>query len=736
MLLPVLKLLPYRVQHVPYDAKYPPLSVLDINIRDHNPQLPERPSLNRTIFTSDPHIIRDPPFQILQIPQHTLLSFTMPKRARSPSSSPVAVKKQKMDDSLSPPITPVAYAAVPEASNAITPVPLEVIAPSTADVGNATEDLKVSTPVSAPVKAIKGKAATKKAAPKLRTKDKKKGPQKAATVQNGFIAWTPTDAQLAKSTDNTWWGIKPTSGSRRPPGVQPSARTSKGATNPPMFEDRGFRFKRGTRHVKYFGPLKPEGADNGPDLDQEDLLVIKLVDMRMDKKTGLPRRRAEVYYTKHGKPADWNNMQAIKALNDRRTQAIDRVTEDAPWTKLERKYLAQLLTDNPDASIWELAELHNDHFMDKDCTTGLGLELSEGRTVESVRYEYVTYKPLYDAGEVPETRWSRNKSKQGARLSERMEEMFGKPDQKLANEHDTDSDADADENAEESEEKTTKPKKKVTPKKATPKKEPKSKKDSTESRKKAAPKAKKPTKKCATVVDETEDEGELIIQAAIAMAAQPKFNDADEELLQLAGVYNPEEIRTSPRRLSFSSDSSLSDVPSDLQSPSDSPLAVPSKTKAPTGSPSTNLANIPDSPLSDAPSDLESPGTQEYNAALATIEKEAVATVIASENSKSPQPTLVMTKETVIKETTTVEEQTEDEVVVAETQIIIAQEEIEDSVGDAIEEQVTPVKSPRPGVLPTPRAIRDIEIDENYDDEDEDADDDEDEGANEDDYDL
>jgi hypothetical protein len=321
----------------------------------------------------------------------------MPKRSRSPSvslsSSEHAVKKQKNEDIVPAPVTPSADAAVPEVPTAVAPGPVDVITSDDVDVEEATEDPEVDSPVAAPAKATKGKAAAKKTSPK-----------KPPTCSQVFDGWKPTAAQVAKPTNNTWWGIKPTTGAARPPGVQPSARTSNGATNPPMWEDRGFRFKRGSRYVKYFGPVKPEGADDGPDLDQEDLLVLKMVDMRTVKKTNLPKRTAETYVNPHGKPNDWNDMQAIKLLNDRRTQALDRITRDAPWTKREREYLAQLLTDKPDASIWELAELHNDHFMGQECTDDIGFELSEGRTVESVRYEYVTYKPLYDAGEVPETR--------------------------------------------------------------------------------------------------------------------------------------------------------------------------------------------------------------------------------------------------------------------------------------------------------------------------------------------
>ncbi|KAL5116352.1 hypothetical protein ACEQ8H_005700 [Pleosporales sp. CAS-2024a] len=282
---------------------------------------------------------------------------------------------------------------------------------------------------------------------------KRRGNPKAATVHEGFDAWKPDPAALSKPDNNGWWGLKPVSGDARPDAEQPSARKSNGATNPPMFEDRGFRFKRGSRYVKYFGPVKPEGADDGPDLDQEDLLVIRVIDMRTTTKGRKPtaqdvavepKRTTNVYFCDHGKPKDWNSMQTIKALNDRRSQAIDRITQDAPWTKMEREYLGQLLAETPDASIWDLTERHNDRFMNKDCVLAVGWELSPGRTVESVRHEYVTYKPLYDRGDVPVTRWSRDKTAQGERTTRKMNTVFGTPRliRQLQNGRAADSDSD------------------------------------------------------------------------------------------------------------------------------------------------------------------------------------------------------------------------------------------------------------------------------------------------------
>jgi hypothetical protein len=391
---------------------------------------------------------------------------------------------------------------------------------------------------------------------------KKSAPTKQPPVHLAFDPWRPN---VTVPPANPFWGIKPRTGDARPHADQPSARDSNAATNPPLWEDRTYRFKRGSRYVKYFGPIKPEGADDGPDLDQEDLLVIKLIDMRpKSKHERSPRRTPTFYCFESGKPKDWNSMQAIKALNDRRGQAIDRITADAPWTRNERDYLASLLVEHPDASIWELTELHNDYFMDREFADSTGFafaQLSTGRTVESVRHEYLTYKPAYDNGAAPEgVRWRKDKSVAGKALeaSKRMEKAFGPSSKKLENEFDgaTGSGDDASDD-----EGTKKSAKKAAAKKV--------------ASKRAAATSKK------LVIKKAQKESEHQIKAAQDMAQQPKLADEDEDLLNLAGLNAPEQIRaspprTSPRRaFSFSSDSDMSDVP-EPEARATCPVSTPS----------------------------------------------------------------------------------------------------------------------------------------------------------------
>ncbi|KAF1935930.1 hypothetical protein EJ02DRAFT_438890 [Clathrospora elynae] len=299
-----------------------------------------------------------------------------------------------------------------------------------------------------------------------------------ASTTPGEKSKRPPPKGVAIPPPNLFWGMKPLPGGPRPDPVQPSARDSNGATHPPMWEDRKYRFKRGSRYVKYFGPIAPENLNGLPEtLDQEELLVIPLIDMRPKCKKDPTPRRTPLMYTYGGKPKDWNHMQSIKALNDRRYQGIDRTTVDAPWTRMEREYLASLLGEFPDASIWDLTEQHNDRFMGKDFVHGTGFpfaNLSTGRTVESIRYEYTTYKPAYDQGQAPDmVRFRNDFSTEGktTRASKRMQNSFGLHSKALELAYDKDIDVDAeDEGAGEDNEDCRKTSKKAMTKTRAPKK--------------------------------------------------------------------------------------------------------------------------------------------------------------------------------------------------------------------------------------------------------------------------
>jgi hypothetical protein len=631
------------------------------------------------------------------------ITATMPpKRSASTSSTEERPSKKQKMTQISTPVTPAAEFPVaetpegesPETSSKITIVeqPKPLRQEDTGEIVDAPNSSDVNASFVKHAKATRVKAVRKKPPP----------------VREAFVP-LETKPTVTIPAASPFWGIKPVSGDPRPHANQPSARDSNGATNPPMWEDRKFRYKRGSRYVTYFGPIKPEGADDddAEQLDQEDLLLMTLMDMRpKSKHDQTPRRMPTFYCFDAGTPKDWNDMQSIKCLNDRRGQAIDRLTLDAPWQPIEREYLVRLLMENPDASIWELTELHNDHFMGKEFVGSTGFnfnQLSLGRTVESVRHEYVTYKPAYDSGEAPggiRFRVDRSLAGKALTASKRMEKAFGPASKKLAKNFDDaagsgDEDGGSDgESGDECGEKTPKPAKK-TPKKAIPKR-----------------KKKSPTNKSQVIVN-SENEGEQQVEAATRMAQQPKLAEDDEELLTLAGLDDPEQIRSSPspaprsrtpspspsrrfytgrpRALSFSSGSDLSDPPSDLESPTASQKRKAITAPAPV--PKKRVRTVSPFAISEAPSEAESPGAADYEAALATIEKEAVSAIIASQQ---PEPEALVIKQAVVTKK-------------------IMETVIEQAV--AVEQPVTPAATPEAKVTPSPRALRDVEIDDNYDDD-------------------
>jgi hypothetical protein len=460
---------------------------------------------------------------------------TMPpsnkRRASSPAAEEMTPKKQKLDGAIhtthaTPVVDPLLLDA-PEAAGAAELQPQEATGID-AHVGQPTSPMADDKTTTSPKKTVSFK---KSPAP-----NKTPSPKNPA-VQQGFSPWKPTITAPAPSP---FWGIKPKTGDPLPHPNQPSARDSDAATNPPMWEDRGFRIKRGSRYVKYFGPMKPEGAENGPDLDQEDLLVVKLIDMRAtNSRDKMPRCKPIYYAYEHGKPKNWDDMQTIKALNDRRGQAIDRMTLDTPWSRMEREYLAQLFREFPDGSIWDLTMRFNDRFMDQDHTLDTAFSfnsISTGRTVESVRHQYMTFKPAYDAGEMPPAvRFKFDPSLEGNELrkSKKMEQVFGPSDKKLENEWDADKDDEGEvSHGSDSEEQDG------TPAKMNPK-------NAAKTVRRAPPK-KRVTKKSQATVVESNDEMDIDVVAANQMAQQPKLADEDEEVLELAGAYRPKDLRISP----------------------------------------------------------------------------------------------------------------------------------------------------------------------------------------------
>jgi hypothetical protein len=405
----------------------------------------------------------------------------------------------------------------PTDDNEDTPLASETVASTPkkkkgAKVVTPKKGAKAFTPKEKDAEAADPKKGSKAGGPKAKPK---KPP-----VADGFLPYTP---KLKKPEPNDFWGRKPVPGDPRPDPDQPSARASNGQTNPPLWENRGYRYKRGERYVKHHYTVEPKNIQSLPrDRDQEVLLEVPVIDMRPkhasannSRPQDLEPKRVPDYYCYKRTPKDWNCKQTIKALNDRRYQGIDRMTMDAPWTRMEQEYLARLIRENPDGSIWELTELHNDRFMGKDYKEDVGLakgSLSTGRTVESVRYQYTAYKPFYDRGKVPQVRWRGDKSLEGVALKKIIVDKFGQPSRAEERAHDN-----AHGGTEESDDDAVDDDEDDTPKKPEPKKK----------------------KRASETIEESDDEDEskakrLKTGTADPFAGQDKLDDDDEELLKLA----------------------------------------------------------------------------------------------------------------------------------------------------------------------------------------------------------
>ncbi|KAI4638483.1 hypothetical protein J4E93_010037 [Alternaria ventricosa] len=350
-------------------------------------------------------------------------------------------KPRKAKKAVSPDAAPTSANDQSSAVDAATPIEEQEEIPMDEDESES-EDAAPTPKTKKGAKAATPKKPRKTATPEEPAATEAKAKGKKPPVGEGFDDYTHSIVIPPKDQWSKFWGAKPVSGDPRPSPKQPSARESMGQTEPPMWENRGFRYKRGSRDTKHNFQVEPDNVDQLPqDKNQEDLLAIPLMDMRLtDKTKPTSHKREPVVYCYNRVPKDWNDKQTVKALNDRRYQGIDRVTIDPPWSEIEREYLASLMRDNPDASIWELTELHNDRFKGKDFreATPFG-QLSDGRTVESTRYQYTSYKPCYDRGEdPPNVRWRGDPSPEAKALeaSGRLVAAFGKPDKALVKEYD------------------------------------------------------------------------------------------------------------------------------------------------------------------------------------------------------------------------------------------------------------------------------------------------------------
>ncbi|KAF9741350.1 hypothetical protein PMIN02_004376 [Paraphaeosphaeria minitans] len=176
---------------------------------------------------------------------------------------------------------------------------------------------------------------------------------------------------------------------------QPSARSSNAQTVPPIYEDRGIKFTPGDRYVQ-----NPDGTQ----IDQEKHLFLKLVDMRSKSRNDKePKRQLVIWHNKNGAPKDWKDKYAIKKLNAAHQENIRSICRDFTWSQSEADFIAQQFKDSPNMSIRELAYHFNNYFIgDFHLSSPEEWDaVHTGRTIESIRSEYLAHQHGYDNGEAP-----------------------------------------------------------------------------------------------------------------------------------------------------------------------------------------------------------------------------------------------------------------------------------------------------------------------------------------------
>jgi hypothetical protein len=234
--------------------------------------------------------------------------------------------------------------------------------------------------------------AVEPAGPKANSSVKSTKP-KRSTKEAFDKSWVPEEAKNdfePPSQAEPHWGIIPRSVNYRPTEPQPSAKESGAEVVPPLWEDRkgDVRLQGPTRYIE--------------DYDQAHHMYLRLMDQRCDSGSVKPRRRPIHYWYKAGGMLlDWGNSNALNDLNKGLKGAIRTNSHESAWQPDERAALARICVANGDASIWDIAVRFNDEIypLAEGKTEEAGYP--SGRTIESVRHEYLCYKSLYENGNTP-----------------------------------------------------------------------------------------------------------------------------------------------------------------------------------------------------------------------------------------------------------------------------------------------------------------------------------------------
>lgn len=207
------------------------------------------------------------------------------------------------------------------------------------------------------------------------------------SLKSLFTPWTskpphpPGEPHVPQFNENWGWTVTTPRPYEAPLDFsnQPAARESEGQTVPPLWENREFACKRGTRKIKI----------DGLEVDQQDHLVLRLIDMRsrIQGSQGGPKRAPRHVAYLHGTPKDWNQEYTMRKLNQSRHDYIKRICGDKLWTNMEARFLAEQFRINRNISIMELACRLNDRFVGKTYIDDPKDwdSPSRGRTIECVR---------------------------------------------------------------------------------------------------------------------------------------------------------------------------------------------------------------------------------------------------------------------------------------------------------------------------------------------------------------
>lgn len=222
--------------------------------------------------------------------------------------------------------------------------------------------------------------------------DKTLKPRTKQPAGEGFHPWK-SGAPVKVPAALPHWGVIPRTGGVRPSKTledQLPARKSDAAIFPALWDDRkgDVRLRRGARFMNGY--------------DQAQHMWLPLMDLRpIGGKNQKPKRRAVIFEYLHGMPDDWNDTTSLNDMNKALQGAIKSHAHEAPWSQVERDCLAHICAEHPEKCIWYIAEQFNDIAHPVTPEELEDDQYPKGRSIESIRHEYLVHKLYYEKGYAP-----------------------------------------------------------------------------------------------------------------------------------------------------------------------------------------------------------------------------------------------------------------------------------------------------------------------------------------------